>query len=619
MTTRQSLANMLAGLIFFSLTFTSTYAHPPAKSVPTLSLFDINNSCMLSTTGTSEVVSLGQRSLFTSRFEPNPSVSVASLTLYGAENSHVTRTFDFLTILYCVVKSGTYSACDLRDHILYLMFRFHHRYETNFQADVWQDPVPLSGTVKALEEFKAHLNRSDVVYPENDGTMRVESSATCCDITNECYLSRAATYTKSYKEIDPSQCTARFLFRLGKQYTMNSPLHVHLRSSLPHDARTVVDVVLVLSRQPSSNPLNHRWWIESVAGRLALLVVSIVITFGFLTVTREAGAQMARQRASEGVLAPTLLYDGEASDDPFVFFLRVVKVGANALQGYAAYVWAKAHALICLRRRRSTPADEHAAELEREITALNSSTFSEEEDSGSVCRICRSPEPREDLFAPCACNGSSKFVHHNCLERWREMTSNPQHRCVCAECKTPYTFVRVVVPQNPDLITRSLIIESAVRHVAAKLLCLAMTVCFAVGGAYFLKVAFFVTTLFDTGIDWGVSQGYHWVLAAYFLVALALNLSIMNPFVRGIQLTWMQVMFVMLSLLFIEIPISYATSALLSLTFDYLFTWEVSYGIGLASTALLRLMGTFSNLSEVLESLSEEREVVAARAEREVE
>ncbi|CAJ1989876.1 RING-variant domain containing protein [Leishmania donovani] len=627
---RQAVASMLAVLVF-SLGLTSTYASSPAKWVPTLALFDINNSRILSTTGTSEAVSLGQRSLFVSRYDPNPSVSVASLTFYGSENGYATRTFDFLTVPYCVVESGTTAECNLHDHMLYMMFRFRHRYEADFHAVVWQDPTPLSSTVKALQDFKAHLNRSDVVYPENDGSMRVEESATCSDIMDECYLSRAATYTRSYKEIDPAQYSARFLFRIGKQYTMNGPLRVRLHSNLPHDAETVVDVVLVLCRQPSSNPLNHRWWIESVTGRLALLVVSIVATFAFLTVTREVGELMVRQRTGEDVLAPTLLYSEEASDGPLVCFQRLAKVASNSLQAGAAYVWAKIQELICVNaccasrlrwlgaRCPRVPAREHTAESEREITALNLTVFSEEEDSGPTCRICRCSEPRDDLFAPCACNGSSKFVHHNCLEQWREMTSNPQHRRVCAECKTPYTFVRVVVPHNPDLITGSPIIESVVRHFAAKLLYLAMTVLFAVGGAYCLKAAFFLTTLFDTGVDWGFYHGYHWVLTAYFLAALTLNLSIMEPFVRDTMLTGVQLLCVLLSLLFIEIPMSYAMSAFLSLIFDRLFTWEVSYGAGLVSAVLLHLMDTFSNFAKILESFSEEREVVAARAESETQ
>ncbi|KAG5475505.1 hypothetical protein LSCM4_04087 [Leishmania orientalis] len=624
----QALAATLAVLALCSPTLASAYASPSAKSVPALALFDMNNSRILSTTSTSETVSFGQRSLFLSRYEPNPSVSVASLTFYGSENSFVTRTFEFLAVPYCVVASGVAVDCSLRDHILYLMFRFRHRYEANFQAVVWQDPIPLSGTAQALEDFKAHLNRSDVVYPEGDGSMRMEESATCTDVTDECYLSRAATYTRSYKEIDPTQYSARFLFRIGKQYNINSPLRVRLRSSLPHDAETAVEVVLVLTRQPWWNPLNHRWWIETVAGRLALLFVSAVATFAFLTGAREVGALMARQRASEGVLGPTLLYSEDASDGPFAFLQRVAKVAANVLQACAESVWARLQALACLSacdawrrrwlgaRQSRAPAGEHAAESEREIAALNLTTVSEEEeDSGPTCRICRCREPRDDLFSPCSCNGSSKFVHHNCLERWREMTSNPEHRRVCAECKTPYTLVRVVVPQNSDLITGSPIMESAARHFIARFAYVAMTVCFATGGAYCLKTVFFLATLCDAGVDWGFDQGYHWVLTAYFLVALALNLSIMEPFVRDTESAAVQLLFVLLSLLFIEIPISYGMAAFLSLLFDRLFTWEVSYGAGLASVALLHLMDVFYHFSKLLESFSEEREIVAARVE----
>ncbi|KAG5501366.1 hypothetical protein JKF63_03178 [Porcisia hertigi] len=634
-TLHQGFATMMAVLALCSLALTSTYASPPSKSVLTLALFDINNSRILSTTSTSESVSFGHRSLFVSQYEPSAAVSVAPLQFHGHEKSYVVDTQELLIVPYCVVESGSTDACNFEDCIVYLMFRFRHHYEANFDAVVWQDPTPLASTAKALQDFKRQLNRSDVAYPDKDGSMRMEDSATCADITDECYSSRVLTYTSSYKEIDPTQYSARFLFRLNERYTLNSPLRVRLHSSLPHDAETLVDGVLVLSPPPTFNPLNHRWWIESVAGRLVLLVVSAATTFSFLTVTREVGALMAGQRRGEGALPHTLLYNGDISAGPLIFLQRAAKVAGGALQKSVAYVWANVQALACLAacctlyprwlntRYRRAPADERVTVSERESTDLNTANLSggDEEEDGPrpICRICRSSRQLDDLFAPCACNGSSQFVHRHCLERWREMTSNPDHRRVCAECKTPYTLVRVIVPQNPDLITSSPFIESAIRHYVARFVYLVMAVGFAGGGAYVLKALFFVVTLFDDGVDWSLNNGYHWFLTAYFLLALALNLSLMEPFVKDMRSAEAQLLFVLLSLLFIEVPLSYGTSALLSLIFNHHLTWEVSYGVGLFSAFILHFMETFSSFSTVLDSFSAEREVVAARAEQEVQ
>jgi len=43
----------------------------------------------------------------------------------------------------------------------------------------------------------------------------------------------------------------------------------------------------------------------------------------------------------------------------------------------------------------------------------------DEEEEGDVCRICRNPGDAENpLRYPCACSGSIKFVHQDCLLQW---------------------------------------------------------------------------------------------------------------------------------------------------------------------------------------------------------
>jgi E3 ubiquitin-protein ligase MARCH6 len=43
----------------------------------------------------------------------------------------------------------------------------------------------------------------------------------------------------------------------------------------------------------------------------------------------------------------------------------------------------------------------------------------EEEEEGDVCRICRNPGDEDHpLWYPCACSGSIKFVHQDCLLQW---------------------------------------------------------------------------------------------------------------------------------------------------------------------------------------------------------
>lgn len=43
----------------------------------------------------------------------------------------------------------------------------------------------------------------------------------------------------------------------------------------------------------------------------------------------------------------------------------------------------------------------------------------DDDEEGDVCRICRNPgEMDNPLRYPCACSGSIKFVHQDCLLQW---------------------------------------------------------------------------------------------------------------------------------------------------------------------------------------------------------
>ena len=43
----------------------------------------------------------------------------------------------------------------------------------------------------------------------------------------------------------------------------------------------------------------------------------------------------------------------------------------------------------------------------------------DDDEEGDVCRICRNPGDVDNpLRYPCACSGSIKFVHQDCLLQW---------------------------------------------------------------------------------------------------------------------------------------------------------------------------------------------------------
>ncbi|GBG74019.1 hypothetical protein CBR_g17730 [Chara braunii] len=64
-----------------------------------------------------------------------------------------------------------------------------------------------------------------------------------------------------------------------------------------------------------------------------------------------------------------------------------------------------------------------------------------------VCRICRTAGTEEaPLYFPCACSGSIKYVHQDCLQRWLSH-SNAQR---CEVCKQEFAFSPVYAEDAPS-------------------------------------------------------------------------------------------------------------------------------------------------------------------------
>lgn len=58
------------------------------------------------------------------------------------------------------------------------------------------------------------------------------------------------------------------------------------------------------------------------------------------------------------------------------------------------------------------------------------------------CRICFEEETNENQFIwPCRCRGTSKYVHQNCLDTWRNENIDREAFGMCMECRYRYKFV----------------------------------------------------------------------------------------------------------------------------------------------------------------------------------
>lgn len=72
-------------------------------------------------------------------------------------------------------------------------------------------------------------------------------------------------------------------------------------------------------------------------------------------------------------------------------------------------------------------------------TKRNTNGLKSDEDEGELCRICRtSAEVESPLYFPCACNGSIKFVHEECLLQW--LNHSHAHQCEVLVFLKPFVY-----------------------------------------------------------------------------------------------------------------------------------------------------------------------------------
>ncbi|KAI5661108.1 hypothetical protein M9H77_20431 [Catharanthus roseus] len=88
-----------------------------------------------------------------------------------------------------------------------------------------------------------------------------------------------------------------------------------------------------------------------------------------------------------------------------------------------------------------------ATAVVKEVTSNSAlSRYDEDDEEEDVCRICRNPGDAENpLRYPCACSGSIKFVHQDCLLQWLNHSNARQ----CEVCKHAFSFSPVYADNAP--------------------------------------------------------------------------------------------------------------------------------------------------------------------------
>ena len=57
------------------------------------------------------------------------------------------------------------------------------------------------------------------------------------------------------------------------------------------------------------------------------------------------------------------------------------------------------------------------------------------------CRICYKVDFIQNLISPCQCNGTLKYVHRNCIDKFIESTENDNFKTQCYICNIKYDFI----------------------------------------------------------------------------------------------------------------------------------------------------------------------------------
>ncbi len=130
-------------------------------------------------------------------------------------------------------------------------------------------------------------------------------------------------------------------------------------------------------------------------------------------------------------------------------------------------------------------------------------------DEAPQCRICYGSAEDElgQLFRPCMCDGTTAWVHVECLDRWRKSSANSQSFYRCEQCHFTYRFATAY--DRIDRLTLARILTSRAAVYATSLALLALLV-FAAG---------FVGKMLSPEQSWAdvfrVFNLRHWIFGSY--------------------------------------------------------------------------------------------------------
>lgn len=64
------------------------------------------------------------------------------------------------------------------------------------------------------------------------------------------------------------------------------------------------------------------------------------------------------------------------------------------------------------------------------------------------CRICLENDKIDEFIHPCLCDGTSKWVHSSCINKWRQLNISRKGYYQCMECNYKYKFSRELILES---------------------------------------------------------------------------------------------------------------------------------------------------------------------------
>eukprot|EP00667_Euglena_gracilis_P006593 EG_transcript_6649 len=259
------------------------------------------------------------------------------------------------------------------------------------------------------------------------------------------------------------------------------------------------------------------------------------------------------------------------------------------------------------------PTSTRSAGLIREEAAQATQVAVEpDQEDEDCCRICRDNGTEEPLIEPCACQGSMRYVHATCLNKWRqESLSNGRHENAlrCEVCNEPFHIV------HPPITCRS-ICRSCGRRVGRGLYYAVAYAAGAYGWSWFIKAtvgrascaapynapdpAFGWDSVVLGVLYYGVAATHLYVCIYWQWVLWLNSLRGQNPPAEAAparafygRRNVLLVLYFFFSLLLVEVSVGYAVQYLFFLVADNMvWVWDLPLTVGFVVVFMVCVMGS---------------------------